>query len=256
LIALLPAVVVLAAWRWLAGRGVHVRYLILAFLLPSFAILAWQYLSYFGPEGRSTIFFAPLEVMAYYAEWLLPKFLLSILLPLTVLVAYRRQVLESPTMQLAWLLFAFAAGYSYLLAESNETVAGNFVWSGQIGTYLLFVSSAVFALRHWKGRWRSWLCAGVFCLHSVSGALFFAHPFDWGTRPAIDETWSNTDPLAERVRKALAADPIVGRIPMEIEAKGDAVRLWSDQTIKEERTRAVGIASAVEGVGRVEDRMK
>jgi hypothetical protein len=246
----------LVAWRWLGGRGLHVRYLILAFLLPSVAMLAWQYLFYFGPDGRSTILFAPFVVMAYYAEWLLPKFLLSILLPLTVLLVYRRDVLANPTMQLAWLQFGFAAFYSYLLAESYETMAGNFVWSGQIATYLLYVSSVIVALRHWEGRWRSVLCAGAFCLHSVSGAIFVAHPFYWGSRPAVNQTWSADAPLAESVRKALAADPLVGGIPMEVDAQGDAVRLWSDQTNREERVRAIEIASAVEGVGRVENHMK
>ncbi len=172
-ICLVPASVVLGAWSWLKGRPLQLKYLIAAVLVPSAAVLVLQYVYYFGPEGRSAIVFAPFAVMAHYATGLFPKFLLSILLPLTVLVLYRRQVLTDSAMQLAWLQFAFAAGYTYLLAETRESMAGNFAWSGQIGTYLLFVASTVFAMRQWTGQWRSVLCGVAGGMHAISGILFF-----------------------------------------------------------------------------------
>ena len=41
-----------------------------------------------------------------------------------------------------------------------------------------------------------------------------------------------------------------------MEAEGTIVRLMSDKTNSQERARAVQIASAVEGVTQVEDRMR
>jgi hypothetical protein len=181
-ICLVPATVVLAASRWFTGGTLHTRYLLAGVLIPSAAILVWQYLFYFA-GGRSAVFFAPFMVMGYYAKLLGPKFVMSILLPLTVLLVYRRQALKEPALQLAWVQFAFAAGYTYLLAETREPLAGNFAWTGQIATYLLFVSSTVVACRNWNGRSSSVICATAFALHAVSGVLFFMFPFDVGRVP-------------------------------------------------------------------------
>jgi len=77
-----------------------------------------------------------------------------------------------------------------------------------------------------------------------------------GVRLVVNDMWLDNTGLADRVKAALAADPMVGKIPIEVDAKGDLVRLMSDQTSSEERERAVQIAAGVEGVGQVEDRMK
>ena len=187
LICLLPATLVLAAVRWLRTQPVRFRYLTRAFLLPCVALLTWQCLVYFavpggapGGSGESSVLWAPFLVMGHYASWLGVKLLLSILLPVVVLFVYRRDVLTDVVMQLAWLQFAFAAGYSYLLAETRVPLAGNFVWSGQIGTYLLFVTSTIFALRQWLAGRPSRVCAGAFALHILCGVVFFAFPYSWG----------------------------------------------------------------------------
>jgi hypothetical protein len=184
MICLLPATVVLAAAYWLAGRRLHLVYLCSAIVVPAVAVLVWEYLSYFAPGGRSAIIFAPLLVMAHYATGLGPKFLMSILLPLAVLLVYGRQVLADPSMQLAWVQFAIAVGYTYLLAETRDTWAGNFAWTGQIATYLLFIASTVFVLRNPWSRSRTVPCALAFSLHAVSGVLFFAFPWSIGSIPA------------------------------------------------------------------------
>ena len=62
--------------------------------------------------------------------------------------------------------------------------------------------------------------------------------------------------LVAKVKRALAADEQIGRIPIEVDAEGTIVRLMSNQTNSDERERAVRIASAVEGVTQVEDRMR
>jgi osmotically-inducible protein OsmY len=72
----------------------------------------------------------------------------------------------------------------------------------------------------------------------------------------VNDMWLNNTTLADKVKEALAQDAVVGKIPIEVEAQGKLVRLSSDRTNREERERIVKIASAVEGVAEVEDRMR
>jgi osmotically-inducible protein OsmY len=62
--------------------------------------------------------------------------------------------------------------------------------------------------------------------------------------------------LIEKVKRALAADERVGKIPIDVDVEGTIVRLMSDQTNSDDRDQAVRVAAAVEGVTQVEDRMK
>jgi hyperosmotically inducible protein len=77
-----------------------------------------------------------------------------------------------------------------------------------------------------------------------------------GVKLVVNEMWINNAELADKVKAALAADPMVAKVPIEVDAKGGFVRLMSDQTNRDERTRIVEITSKVEGVEQVEDRMK
>jgi osmotically-inducible protein OsmY len=77
-----------------------------------------------------------------------------------------------------------------------------------------------------------------------------------GVKLVVNDMWLNNTTLADKVKEALAQDAVVGKIPIEVEAQGKLVRLSSDRTNREERERIVKIASAVEGVAEVEDRMK
>ena len=77
-----------------------------------------------------------------------------------------------------------------------------------------------------------------------------------GVKLVVNSMFVNNAELADKVKAALAADATVGKIPIEVDANGGFVRLMSDQTTRDERTRIVEIASAVEGVTQFEDRMK
>jgi osmotically-inducible protein OsmY len=77
-----------------------------------------------------------------------------------------------------------------------------------------------------------------------------------GVKFVVNDMFVNNAELADKVKAALAADATVGKVPIEVDANGGFVRLMSDQTNKDERTRIVEIASAVEGVEKVEDRMR
>lgn len=77
-----------------------------------------------------------------------------------------------------------------------------------------------------------------------------------GVRFVVNDMWISNAALADKVKAALAADPMVGKIPIDVDAKGGSVRLTSDQTNRDERTRIVEITSKVEGVEQVEDHMR
>ena len=77
-----------------------------------------------------------------------------------------------------------------------------------------------------------------------------------GVKGVTDEMRLSDAALVATVKRALAADPLVGKIPIEVNASAGNVRLTSDQTGKDDRTRAVDVASKVDGVTHVEDLMR
>ena len=62
--------------------------------------------------------------------------------------------------------------------------------------------------------------------------------------------------VIQDVRAALASDPLVGRIPIDVRALHTTITLVSDKTNQEQRTRALELARAAAGVIPVEDHMK
>ena len=77
-----------------------------------------------------------------------------------------------------------------------------------------------------------------------------------GIKLVVNHMSLTNSALIDTVKQALAADETIGKIPIDVDAEGTIVRLMSDKTNSDERARAVQIASAVEGVTQVEDRMK
>ena len=77
-----------------------------------------------------------------------------------------------------------------------------------------------------------------------------------GVKEVVDEMHLGDAAVATTVKQMLAADPVVGKIAIEVDSSNGHVRLMSDQTNKDERTRAIEIAKKVDGVTTVEDRMR
>jgi osmotically-inducible protein OsmY len=77
-----------------------------------------------------------------------------------------------------------------------------------------------------------------------------------GVKDVVNQMRINDDVLVDGVRKALAADPLVASVPIDVDSRNGRVRLMSDQTDPEQRARAVALASKVDGVKSVEDRMR
>ena len=77
-----------------------------------------------------------------------------------------------------------------------------------------------------------------------------------GIKLVVNNMWLINASLVDKVKQAFAGDEQIGKIPIDIEAEGTIVRLMSNQTNSDQRERAVRIASAVDGVTQVEDRMR
>ena len=77
-----------------------------------------------------------------------------------------------------------------------------------------------------------------------------------GIKIVVNQMSLTNTVLIDKVKQALAADEKIGKIPIDVDVEGTIVRLMSDKTNSDERDRAVQVASAVEGVTQVEDRMK
>ena len=77
-----------------------------------------------------------------------------------------------------------------------------------------------------------------------------------GVKDVVDDMHLSDETIVAAVKRALAADPLVGRVPIEVDANGGHIRLMSDQTDKDQRARAMELAAKVDGVRQVEDRMR
>lgn len=137
LVTLLPAVFVMIASDKSAWRSA-----MLAIFLPGFAVLAWLFLATFGGSGGLS--FAPLIVISHFTElWtILPKTILSLVFPLTMLLNFRREVLADRLSVLCWLMFLVGLAQGLLLAETGtREFDGNWMWSGQISAFALFAAN-------------------------------------------------------------------------------------------------------------------
>lgn len=194
IIVIVPALIIAVGYRHV-NRTLDRSFLIvaIAILFPSLCILAGQYwIAYSAQqlpgvyEGKSSIIFAPVKVMSYYSSWLTVKFVVSIAFPLSVAIAYIRQTVSDGRLCFAWLAFVIGTAYTYLLAESGPRMyQGNFVWSGQISLFLLFVASLGFLCEQVRltklnesfNRGRFAVCALIFVMHVISGLGFYAAEF-------------------------------------------------------------------------------
>lgn len=184
IICFLPAMAIAVTYRFMKGEVVNLT-VASSIFLPSAIVLGWQFFATYassqnlGALDESRIIFAPFQVMAYYSQYLLLKFLLSISFPLVVYILFFKNAVKDKYVNMAWVLFLFGALYTYLLAESGDRMYhANFWWSGQIGLFILFVASAVFFVKQiysdYSGN-KAKIGVGftVYIFHVVSGIFFY-----------------------------------------------------------------------------------
>lgn len=192
IICLLPAVVIVAVYKLYNKKTINLPPIIIGFFFPCLLILAWQYYftyysdthqyQYLVQGGKTSIIFSPFVVMNFYTKNIIRDFLMSIVFPLSVYLLYFKQAKTDFKLNLAWLTFSISVFYTYFLAEyavdsARISYAGNLLWSGQLGLFILFFYSAIFLLGQIKQKnyLQFLICSFAFCLHLVSGIVYYAH---------------------------------------------------------------------------------
>lgn len=77
-----------------------------------------------------------------------------------------------------------------------------------------------------------------------------------GVKDVVVDLALSDEAIAAAIKAAVAADPMVGKVPLTVECEDGLVKLRSDQTNKDERTQIVALTKAVDGVRTVEDWMR
>jgi len=154
LACLLPVLAGGAAWSRLRGNDVSwVRVGTVAG--AAIASLGSTFLLYqsegLGLEG--SVIIAPFEVIAKYTPVdplsVAAHVLRSLAFPLVVTALWPRAAMRNVPMRVAWGAMAVGLFISYFLAEAGPRFDhGNFLWTGQMAVFVLFVAAAAFARDH------------------------------------------------------------------------------------------------------------
>jgi hypothetical protein len=186
-VAFLPALALWLVLGWRSQRAVDVRAGVASLVTGGLVVAAQAWLRR-GSGDASLLVIAPLEVMGFYSpRWEMPLlFVLSVAFPLAAAFALRRVARRNGPLQLAWLTFAVAAGYGYVLAEADpNTGSGNWLWSGQIALFVLLAETLLLLRSRAEGaspraRRLVWLAFG---LQLACGLLWYTaevvQPHEW-----------------------------------------------------------------------------
>jgi hypothetical protein len=144
--------VLLAGAAWAAARRRPVSWLrVQAICIAAVGTLASTYLLYESEElgFEGAVIFAPLRVIALYAPVdaasIARALAGSLAFPLAVAALWPRAAAADVGMRAAWGGTIVALFFSYFLAEGGIRMDhGNFLWTGQMGVFVLFVASAAF----------------------------------------------------------------------------------------------------------------
>jgi hypothetical protein len=185
--AFLPVLGLTALYRGHRRQRVNWALLIIGILLPATITLAVQTFALSSSSvSGGQIAFQPFYLFTLRGiTGLLPKFLLSILFPLAVYSLYFKRANRDIGLNLAWLIFAVGAFYSYTLIETERVGDGNFVWSGQITLAVLFIVSTTFFLRQiytaetgFRLNRAALVCAAALTLHLIGGLFWYYADLD------------------------------------------------------------------------------
>lgn len=139
--------------------------------IPACLVLTLQYVVTFDQSGGG-LGFAPFLVYGG-ATQVLPKLPGSLLFPLVAAAVIWRERAWSNQLLFGWFLYAVGMVLSVCPIETGpRMMAGNFAWTGQTVTFLLYVEStiALMALA-WLRAWPAW---GAFALHVCFGTIWYS----------------------------------------------------------------------------------
>jgi hypothetical protein len=151
---LLPTFALCTLYSLVRRKKINWALVIFGVVVPAVMVLGWQeYYTYSlglnqPTHETSSIIFAPFLVLNIYSVNLFPKFLLSILFPVSIYVLYFEKARRDFMLNTAWLIFIFGAIQMYFFAESGPRLMdGNFWWSAEIGVFILFAVSIAFLIK-------------------------------------------------------------------------------------------------------------
>lgn len=129
---------------------------IAAVICAALSTLALTYGRYRAEERFETgISFAPLDIIGEYADTdaitIAASLVGSMAFPLAVSLLWPSAVRRDPAMRIAWGGAVVGILISYLLAENGpRRFDGNFLWTGQMAVFVLFVAAASFVQTQFK----------------------------------------------------------------------------------------------------------
>ncbi len=178
---LLPAVSLIAVIRLARKKPVDWKKLLFGIFIPTVLMLGWQYWITYAQGSNSGVVIDPFIVMSHYSSNLVIKLILSLVFPLVVLAVYRKRAFGDIRIQLGWLLGLVGLVLTYFFAESGpRTFSANFLWSGEISVFILFVCSLLFLMEHkfdGKVLLEKWLVLASGLLHTLFGLVYYFYIF-------------------------------------------------------------------------------
>jgi hypothetical protein len=124
---------------------------------------------------------APLAVIGHYSpvdfDTIVGSLLASLAFPLVVTALWPQLAWRDAAMRVAWLGTFAGLLISYFLAEAGDRMYdGNFLWTGQMAVFVLFVASAAFVGANLAGRGRTSAPMALQLVRAVAiGAVLWLH---------------------------------------------------------------------------------
>lgn len=159
LIAFVPTVCLWELYRVTSGHWRLAARNVMLVVFPAAILLALQFrMTYTAGGTAGGLAFAPFLVYGGAAE-VLSKLPASLLFPVVVAAVVWRGVGFDSRIRFAWLLYGIGMIISTCIVESGPRIMqGNFVWTGQTVTFLLYVQSAITLCRlPWRSAQLGWV---------------------------------------------------------------------------------------------------
>jgi hypothetical protein len=176
LIAFLPCAGAVELYRAATGSWrTAARNLVLT-ALPAICVLALQYRMTFNSDGSGGgLAFAPFLVYGGAVN-LLVKLPGSLFFPLVAAIVFLRERYYAPNLLFTWFIYAIGMLISVCFVEAGpRMMQGNFAWTGQTVTFLLYVESTIcLTAIAWDRSWYAW---GALALHVLFGIIWFSAAF-------------------------------------------------------------------------------
>jgi hypothetical protein len=187
LILMMPALIIMASIEIYKKR--QINYAVFAAMLVSGAtVLVWQFIfKFINAENliyqSSIAVTKPFDVLSTLSDYAPEKIILSIVFPLYVVIAFRREASKDREIIFSWILFLLGASYAIFLAETGPAkYSGNFLWSPQIANFVLFAASARFLFTRIPQDFakldrRTAAAVSIFAIHLLCGIFYYVRSF-------------------------------------------------------------------------------